>query len=228
MEKDPGPPPVASHPKERRLLNSTTINLNFEIKDKGPSGISSIELWFTQDGRSWNKYPLPPPQDGSEIKSPLTFKVSNEGLYGFTLVAKSGVGLGERPPQVGDKPQVWVEVDLTKPVVAIQNFIVGQGKDQGKLFIQWRATDKNLGAAPITLFYAEKLDGLWQPITEKKLPNTGQYVWQMPEGLPYQFYLKVEAVDRAGNVGTAVTPNLVRVDLKLPKVNIKSVEPGGR
>jgi hypothetical protein len=228
-ERDPAP--AGDAPPDRRLINSTSINLNFEIKDRGPSGVSAIELWFTQDGRSWNKYPLPKPAEGMEIQSPLTFKVSNEGLYGFTLVAKSGVGLGERPPQVGDKPQIWVEVDMTKPVVSIQNVIVGQGKDQGKLSIYWKATDKNLGATPVALFYAEKQDGPWQPITgEKRLANSGLFVWQMPEGLPYQFHLKVEAVDRAGNVGEAVTPNLVRVDLKLPKVKITNVEPtpGGR
>src|SRR5947209_19370581 len=48
---------------ERRLINSKTVSLNFEIKDKGPSGISALELWYTQDGRGWNKYPLPKPAD---------------------------------------------------------------------------------------------------------------------------------------------------------------------
>ena len=35
----------------------------------------------------------------------LTFEVNDEGIYGITLVAKSGVGLGERAPQLGDRPQ---------------------------------------------------------------------------------------------------------------------------
>jgi hypothetical protein len=212
----------------RKLINSTTISLNFEIKDKGPSGISSVELWFTQDGRSWNKYPLPKPAEGMEVQSPLTFKVNNEGMYGFTLVAKSGVGLGERPPQVGDQPQVWVEVDLTRPSVQLQHVIVGNGADKGKLFIHWKAYDKNLGSAPVVLSYAEKQEGPWQPIAEKNLANTGKYVWLMPPGVPYQFYVRVEATDLAGNIGEAVTPHLVRVDLSLPKVKITTVESGGR
>ena len=161
----------------------------------------------------------------------MKFGVSAEGLYGFTLLARSGVGLGERPPQIGDRPQVWVEVDLTKPVVQLQNILVGQGADKGKLFLHWKAYDKNLGSTPILLSYAEKQEGPWLPICERKLPNTGKYVWVMPQGnppqgVPYQFHVRVEAVDLAGNVGAAVTQNLVRVDLLLPKATIINVEAG--
>src|SRR5262249_29717884 len=95
------PGPAVLDP-DRRMGNTKTIQLNFEIKEKGPSGISSLELWFTQDGRSWNKYPLPKPPGETGFTSPLKVPVAQEGVYGFTLVAKSGVGLGERPPQIGD------------------------------------------------------------------------------------------------------------------------------
>ena len=49
----------------------------------------------------------------------------------------------------------------------------------------------------------------------------------MPPDLPWAFYLKVEAVDRAGNVGEAVTPGQVKVDLQQPKAQITDVQPGG-
>ena len=51
-------------------------------------------------------------------------------------------------------------------------------------------------------------------------------MWTLPEGVPYQFHVRVEAVDQAGNVGEAVTESLVKVDLALPKVRILNVEPG--
>ena len=47
----------------------------------------------------------------------------------------------------------------------------------------------------------------------------------MPESVPYQFYVRVEAVDRAGNSGTAETAKPVIVDLSQPKVQFLSVEP---
>ena len=78
---------------EVRLVNSPRIALNYEIKDKGPSGVSEVELWYTQDGRSWNKCPLPKPTDEQGFTSPLTFAVDGEGVYGFTLVARNGNGL---------------------------------------------------------------------------------------------------------------------------------------
>jgi hypothetical protein len=211
-------------PGERRLVNSKRISLNYELKEVGPSGVSVVELWFTTDGRSWNKYP-PRPEEPS--KNAVIFEVNGEGLYGLTLVAKSGVGLSVRPPQLGDRPQIWVEVDLTRPVVQLQEVIVGEGVDKGKLIIAWSAQDKNLSQQPITLSYGEKADGPWIPINEK-MANVGRYVWTMPQRVPYQFYVRVEAADLAGNVGSAVTPQMVRVDLSQPRVNILKIEPAGK
>ena len=58
--------------------------------------------------------------------------------------------------------------------------------------------------------------------------NTGRYIWRMPDPLPYQFYVKVEAVDRAGNIGEAITLERVKVDLSQPKAKILDIVPGGQ
>lgn len=228
QDNNPGPverPPEIFNPpteQERRLVNSKRINLNYELKEVGPSGVSSVELWFTLDGRSWNKYPLRFGEDANQKN--ITFDVAGEGLYGLTLVAKSGVGLGDRPPQIGDRPHIWIEVDTTKPVVQLQSVVVGQGLEKGKVNIAWSARDKNLHREPITLSYAQQATGPWTPITQK-LANTGRYVWTLPESVPYQFHVKVEAADLAGNIGEAQTTEQIKVDLALPKVRILNVEP---
>jgi hypothetical protein len=209
-------------PDERKLVNSKRISLNYEVKEVGPSGVSAVELWYTQDGRSWNRYPQNVTQEAS--RRPFVFDVSGEGLYGITLVAKSGVGLGIRPPQLGDRPQTWIEVDLTKPIVQIQAVTVGQGVDKGKLFITWSARDKNIGRNPISLSYGEHATGPWTPIAEHQA-NTGRYAWTITDKVPYQFYLRVEARDQAGNAGDAVTPEMVKVDLAQPRVSIINIEP---
>ena len=77
--------------------------------------------------------------------------------------------------------------------------------------------------APITISYAEKADGPWQPI-KANLENIGRYVWPMPDGLPFQFYVKVECTDRAGNVGSAITQETVKVDLVVPKISISAID----
>jgi hypothetical protein len=206
-----GAPPV-------RMVNSKRISLNYRIDDLGPSGVSVIELWYTQDGRNWQKF-----GEDNSGKPPYVFDVHQEGLYGFTLVARSGVGLGERTPQPGDQPQIWVEVDETKPVVRLTGAEVGRGPDTGNLIISWSATDKNIARQPITISYGEQADGPWTTIVAN-LENTGRHLWRMPpSGIPYRFFIRVEAIDKAGNVGSAQTANHVIVDLHKPRPTILDV-----
>ena len=207
---------------ERRFVNSRRIVLNYEVKNVGPSGVSRLELFFTLDGRVWTPYPG---VHVDEDHKSIAFEVAGEGLYGISILAKSGVGLGEQPPKLGDRPQIWIEVDTTKPLVKLHNVIVGQGLDKDKMTILWSARDKNLQREPITISYAQQQSGPWTPIAQK-LPNTGRYVWSLPQGIPYQFYVKVEAEDMAHNIGEEVTAEMVRVDLSLPKVRILEVAPG--
>jgi len=217
------PNPHAAGAQAKRLVNSKRISLNYKIEDVGPSGVSTVELWYTQDGRNWQKYGEDP-----KHTPPFTFDVNGEGDYGFTLLVRSGVGLGEKPPQVGDPPQVWVEVDLTRPVVRLLGVEVGQGPATGSLTISWTATDKNLGPQPTTLSYAENPEGPWTAITPTPVENNGRYVWRMPPGVPYQFHVKVEAADKAGNVGSAQTTQVVKVDLAKPKPTILDVAPANK
>jgi hypothetical protein len=208
-----------------RMVNSKRFSLNYEVKETGPSGVSTVDLWYTQDGNNWQKYRSQKCTENAEQRPPYTIEVEvrEEGLYGFTMVVHSGVGLSDRPPQVGDRPQVWVEVDVTRPEVRLRQTVVGRGTEKGQLTIYWTARDKNLSTHPITLSFAKQADGPWTPITEK-VGNTGRYVWKMPADVPYQFLVRAEAVDRAGNVGTAVTTEMVKVDLSQPKVHILAVE----
>jgi hypothetical protein len=216
---------------QRTFVNNKQISLNYDLRDVGPSGVSAVELWYTlYQGRVWNKlteYPidLKNAADARESKK-LTFEVQDEGIYGITLVAKSGVGLGAKPPQPGERPQFWIEVDLTKPDVKMHDILVGNGFDKGKLNINWTARDKNLGPNPIRLSYSvDKSE--WNTIADK-LANNGRYIWRMPEGLPYQFYVRVEAIDLAGNIGEAITQERVKVDLSLPKAVISGIAPSGQ
>jgi hypothetical protein len=225
LDKRPGP--MAARPDANvRMVNNKRFSLNYDVKDTGPSGVSTVDLWYTQDGNNWQKYRSQKCTDSPDQRPPyrIEVEVRDEGLYGFTMVVHSGVGLSDRAPEVGDKPQVWVEVDVTRPVVQLNRINVGRGPDKGKLEILWTARDKNLTNQPITLSYAKQVDGPWIRIANQ-LENNGHYVWKMPADVPYEFLVKAEAVDKAGNIGTAVTPEMVKVDLSQPKVQIIGVEP---
>lgn len=201
-----------------RMVNSKRLSLNYEIKDVGPSGVSTVELWYTQDGRKWEKY-----DTTSQPRPPFVVDLKDEGLYGFTLVARNGVGLGKRPPHAGDQPQIWVEVDTTKPVVKLLETQIGVSGDGQFLSIRWKATDNNLGQRPITLSYAEQAAGPWTVIATN-LENTGSYMWQLPAGVPSRLLVRVEAGDLVGNVGMAQMPEPILLDLSQPSISIVAVE----
>ncbi len=199
-----------------RLVNTKRITLNFEVKDVGPSGLSSVELWYTQDCREWKKYDAPTQAQAYVIE------VDEEGMYGFTLLAKSGIGLGKEPPAPGDQPQVWVIVDLSKPDVQLTEVTPTTVGRNVQVALGWRASDKNMGRQPITLYYAEKEDGPWK-VVAANLENSGKYLWQAPPGLARVFF-KVEACDLAGNVGSATSGRPVLLDNSMPTVSITNVD----
>ena len=113
------------------------------------------------------------------------------------VVVSSPSGGGKEPPTNGEAPQMWVEVDVTKPVVAITGLQPSAGSHT--LRIDYTATDKNLSRHPISMYFAETLEGPWTPFTGA-MENTGTFTWQVPPGTPANFYLRIAASDQAGNV----------------------------
>jgi hypothetical protein len=87
-----------------------------------------------------------------------------------------------------------------------------------RLVILWSASDRNLTATPITLEWSAESSKGWELIATQ-LPNTGTYTWQMPPNLPPRVYLRVTAVDTAGNRGVVATSEPTLID---------QVKPAGR
>jgi hypothetical protein len=214
------PVSLAARPKApETIVSSRRIRLNYEIRDVGPSGVSRVELWCTRDGRTWQRYSNDRPAQG-----PLLVQVAEEGRYGFTVAVKSGVGAGDRAPVEGDAPQLWVNVDETKPVVQVHEVRAGQGAEAGTLFVSWSASDSHLKARPFTISYATNREGPWHPIATDIDRNTCQYVWRNTKGAPCRFFVRVEAADRAGNVGSDTSPRPVTIDPAQPHGVILGVD----
>jgi hypothetical protein len=203
-----------------KSVNSKRVVLNYKLDDVGPSGVSSVELWFTRDGRTWHK-------DEKAVKSgpPYVIEVEKEGMYGFTLVAKNGVGVGKQPPQSGDLPQIWVDVDLTPPTVKLMEVTHGVGSKVRDVTYHWTASDRNMARRPITLSYAERPEGPWLPLAAN-IENSGKHTTSLPKSCPPSFYARVEAVDTVGNVGSDQSSKPTSIDLSQPTVSILGVEAG--
>ena len=95
----------------------------------------------------------------------------------------------------------------------------------GKMSIYWTANDPHLVNRPITILYAKTREGPWTELPEaKQIENNPPFTTNQCHALPYELFLKVEARDEAGNVGSAVSPESVKIDLVLPTVKELNVE----
>ena len=202
-------------------VNSRQIQLNYKVDVVGKSDISTVEIHVSEDdGRSWKALPKKAPKQG-----PFTVEVAREGVYGFYVVPVSGVGLSD-PPGPGTPPQVTVEVDLTKPAVSFLGVpLVGTGADINKVTIRYQAVDKNFGPRPIRILWRDTKvpPSEWAEVASN-LPNDGVYIWSVPDNVPAQFHIKVEALDLAGNLGIALTLKPVNVDPIKPRASIIDVQ----
>lgn len=205
------------------LVGSPRFPLQYEVADAGPAGVSKVQLWVTHDGgRTW----YPQPEDADRV-SPYLVDVSGEGTFGLWLSVQGVSGLGDPPPAPGDRPQIWVEVDSTPPVVQLNPPTVGGGRSAGKILITWRASDPHLGPRPVHLFYrADGSTGPWTRIAGP-LENSGQFVWVVPPGVPHRFRIRIEVDDTLGHRGAAESEPVI-VDYAKPKARIIGLDPSVR
>lgn len=216
---------AGSQPSGTILSNSLQVSLDYEVSKVGPSGVGSVELYLTRDnGASWQLYVNDP-----DLKPPMVVDLPSEGIYGMVLVVRSKAGLGRRPPQAGERPQMVLEVDTTAPEAQLYAPQPLRGQ-RDQLVISWEARDKNLTATPVTLEWCERAGGPWLPIG-LDLPNTGKYTWKLPPNLPYSVFMRLVVKDAAGNQSVAETREPVLVDLSEPDgviLNIRAVGSGPR
>ncbi len=230
-----------------QTINSLRFEINYQVEERGPSGISRVDLWVTRDeGRSWVWWSQHPGQE-SPVKVNLATQANAqpEGSYGFRLVPVSGAGLSAGTPVAGDAPDIRIVVDVTAPVVKMFPPAADPAAP-GALVLQWEAADRNFGDDPITLEWSESPAGPWHPVsaaarqpliaaggvekvstgsaTAPRLPNTGRHSWRVAPGTPPRVYLKLTARDSAGNVTEQVTRDPVLIDLTKPRARITGIE----
>ncbi len=165
--------------------------MDYEVDAVGNSGVAKVELWGTRDGgRHWQRFG----QD-DDNRSPIVATVVAEGLYGFRVVVESGNGLASETPRDGDLPEVWINVDLTKPTARITATDVAH--EQGEVTIRWEAGDAALEPRPISLWFSDQPQGPWTPIASG-LENTGSFVWRLDNHVPRAGFSAAGSPRRSG------------------------------
>jgi hypothetical protein len=165
----------------------------------------------------------------------MRFEADGEGQFGFLIVARNGVGLGDADPRPGDRPRIRVEVDTTPPTVQLRAQ-PGRGMDVRNVALTWSADDKNLLDRPVQLQYAEAkpgaqpADGDWKPIPVLPDAQTarGGYTWTIGAQGPFKFWVRAVAKDKAGNVGVDQPKSFddrtaIIVDLEIPQVQLTAI-----
>jgi hypothetical protein len=208
--------------EQLRMVNSTVFELDYDVESVGRSGISKVELWVTRDGgRTWSNVGA-----DADNRSPFRATVDGEGVYGFRLTVQSGSGLGGQPPQPGDVPEVWIGVDLTRPMARLISAESSTGERAGEMMIRYEASDALLASRPITLLQSTQPGGPWTTIAAG-LTNTGQYSWRFDESTPQRVYLRLEARDEAGNIAIFDSSEPVILERMLPQGRLRDVRPVG-
>ncbi len=194
--------------------SSRSFSLDYELNSAAGNMLAEIELWGTEDGGStWQKWGADP-----DRQSPFDVQVGNDGLFGFRMVIVSQNGKVSNRPMDGDPADSWIHVDTQRPGAKVTKAVYGEGRDAGMLVIEYACSDDNLHERPITLSYSETRNGPWITIATG-LKNTGSYLWKAEPTLPGTVFLRLEVVDKAGNVGSHL--------LDLP-INIQGLMPRGR
>ena len=195
---------------ESQLVNMHVFDVDYQVEDVGPSGVSAVELFVTENGgQEWFRY-----GNDADLRSPFAVDVKSEGTYGFAVRVRNGLGFAAAPPQPGQAPEIVVVVDESAPVVDfMQPTLKADGF--GTMELAWRVQDRHVHASPIRLEYATTPTGPWTAVFDWQTDHGG-YKWAIRPGTPANLYLRLLARDEAGNVGMSQTPQPVIVDLNKP------------
>ncbi len=201
------------------MTRQKQFQLDYEVDTIGSSGVAQVELWGTADGgRSWSRWGI-----DRDRRSPFPVQVNEDGIFGFRIIVRNGAGLAGKPPESGDPAEMWVGVDTQAPNVRITSAIYGSGVQAGDLAIHWEANDPKLTREPINLYFSDQPKGPWTVIAAG-LPNNKRYHWRVDHRLPRQIYLRIEARDEAGNVGTHQLTEPIANEGVPPRARIRGVE----
>lgn len=199
---------------------SNRFSLEYELEAVGTQGLEAVELYGTEDGgATWKRWGADP-----DKASPFDIETISGGVFGFHIVVVGANGLASPRPLAGDLPQMVVVVDQEEPEVTLTGAKYGEGEFTGSLIVQWRARDEFLAERPITLAFGESTDGPWTTIAGG-VRNSGQYAWPADAALPSQIYVRIDAADEAGNVGTYVLDTPIDTRGLAPRARIRGFRP---
>ena len=134
---------------------------------------------------------------------------------------------GGRRPAPATQPELWVAVDLHRPVIELTAIERGEGNQADHLILRWHAADDNLEPRPIALFYSSRPAG-----RGRRSPRTSRtrasMRWRVERHVPARFYLRAEARDMAGNLAAFQTREPIEFSPLVPGGRLLDANQQGR
>lgn len=206
----------------RQIVNHPVFTIDYQVDDVGPSGVSAVELFVTENnGRSWYRY-----GNDADLRSPIEVDTRGEGTFGFAVRARNGLGFSQAAPQPGELPGIVVTVDRSAPQVEFSRpqVVVSNG---GRIRLAWRVADTNPSSTPVRLEYSTSESGPWTPVFDWQV-DQGGYEMPIQSGMPAVLHFRLLARDSAGNVSASQTNQPVIVDQRRPTARLLRVQPVSR
>ncbi len=186
-----------------QLTNSRRFVWDYEIPPvRAAAGPLRAELWTTQDGGvTWQRTAVD--NDG---RSPIDVNLPATGLYGVRLELVADAGDESGGPRSGATPDTWVGVDEEAPQIDLVAIVRDETTTSGGLVIRYVVHDPLITPRSVRLLYSPNADGPWATIADG-LENQGEHRWAPDRSVPAQVFVRAEAADAAGNVGSATSPD---------------------
>ncbi len=193
------PPPI--------VTSQTEFEIPFHTDDT-TGRLVEVQLYVSSDlGETWHLYARQSPYTP---RIPFTSVGDGEYLFALKTLDRDGRLQPTGPPI----PTLRLIIDTVRPELSLR---VEPDKD-GRVAINWRATDQNLDPAAISLSY--RMEGVNQPVTWFPLPTgrtvtedhqADQRVFQdrvtwLPDARAEAIVLRAEIKDQAGNLTTTYQP----------------------
>jgi len=199
--------PLEYRGRPLHLVNNRRFAWDYEIPEvRRTAGPLRAELWTTIDGGvTWQRATV-----DKQCRSPIAVELPETGFYGVRLELVADVPDAEGGPRSGSEPDAWVGVDDAAPHVELMAVDRVEAGSSDTLVIRYAARDPLLTANSVRLLYSPNASGPWATIATG-LTNEGNHRWEPGRSVPARAFLRIEATDAAGNMGSTVSAEAVSV-----------------
>jgi hypothetical protein len=199
--------PLTYRGRPLHLARARRFAWDYEIPAvRRAAGPLRAELWITRDGGlTWQKAAV-----DTDGRSPIDVELAESGFFGVRLELVADVPDADGGPRSGAEPDAWVGIDEEPPQVELSGIDRDESAAGDVLVIRYAARDPLLPANSVRLLYSPNAEGPWATITTTAA-NESAYRWEPGRSVPARVFVRIEAIDAAGNKGFAVSDEAISV-----------------